>query len=184
MTRPSRIRVSAFALAAVIAAALVAAYWWWSPLVVLHQMQRAAARGDADTISRHVDYEALRESFKGQFAGAMQAKIGAPSDNPFSALGSALGMSFVNVLIDTMVRPQTLASAMQTGRVKPGASPATAQDDAQQTVWDMDREGADRVVFRPHKQGDPADPKASAFVFVRHGFADWRLTDIRLQLDR
>jgi hypothetical protein len=182
MTRQRRI--NAFATALVIALAALAAYWWWSPVLVLHQMQRAGARGDADAISSHVDYEALRESFKGQFAAAMQSKIGAPSDNPFSALGSALGMAFVNPLIDTMVRPQTLASALQTGRVRPGASPAASQENAQQIVWDMDREGADRVVFHPHKAGEPADPKASAFVFVRRGFANWQLSDIRLQLDR
>jgi hypothetical protein len=164
------------------AAAVLAAYWWTSPIIVLHLMQRAGARGDTEALSAHVDYPALRESLKGQFSASMAGKIGEPNDNPLSALGTMIGMAFVNQLIDVMARPQTLASALQTGRVRPGA--ASPPDEQNRAEWDLERVDPDRVVFHPHRPGEAADAKAAAFVFVRHGFADWKLSEIRMQLEK
>jgi hypothetical protein len=163
----------------------IAGYWWYSPILVLHRMQDAAARNDADGINERVDYPALRESLRGQFAASLAKHVGQPADNPLSALGNMIGMAVVNQMIDTLVRPETIAAAMATGRMRPQPpASAPAQDKARTKMeWLTERQGVDRMIAHPHDPGQPVDPKAPAFVFVRHGFADWKLAEVRLALD-
>lgn len=173
----------ALALAIGVAALLfVAAYWWWSPQLVVRQMQRAGARGDLAPVSAHMDEAALRDNLRAQFARAMADKIGQPEDNALSSLGNSIGMAFVNALVEVMVRPQTIASALQTGRVRPGAAGLRAGEAP--VEWQIEREGADRASFQPRRQDEAADPKAATLVFARRGFADWKLVEIRMQLER
>ena len=112
--------------AVVVIVLAIGGYWWWSPVHVLHQMQAAGARGDAEGISEHVDYPALRENLRAQYAERMAHKIGEPKDNPLSALGNMIGMAFVNQLVDALVRPQALAAALATGIVKPQGAASAA----------------------------------------------------------
>jgi hypothetical protein len=161
-------------------------YWWYSPILVLHQMEKAGAAGDADGINDHIDYPALRESFRGQFAASLATHIGQPGDNPMSALGSMIGMAFVNQMIDAMVRPETIAAALATGRMKPqqpASEPGSGEQGAK-VQWTTQRKGADRMIAYPHDPGKPVDAKAPGFVFVRHGFADWKLSEVRLALEQ
>jgi hypothetical protein len=103
-----------------------------------------------------------------------------------SALGSMIGLAFINQLIDVMIRPETIAAALATGRMKSqqGAS-ATGQGEARAKVeWTTQRKGVDRMIAYPHDPEKPVDPKAPGFVFVRHGFADWKLSEVRLAPDQ
>lgn len=170
----------------VVIAIALAAYWWYSPILVLHQMERAGAAGDADGINDHVDFPALRESFRGQLAASLATHMGSPSDNPLSALGSMIGMAFVNQMIDVMVRPETIAAALATGRMKPqlpASAPANGERRSKMQ-WAMQRKGLDRIIAYPHDPGRTVDAKAPGFVFVRHGFADWKLSEVRLALEQ
>lgn len=163
----------------------VAGYWWYSPILVLHRMQDAAARNDPDGISEHVDYPALRESLRGQYATSLAKHIGQPADNPLSALGNMIGMAVVDQVVDTMARPEAIAAAMTTGRMRPqlAASAPAPGEPRKKLEWDTQRKGLDRMTAFPHDPGQPADAKAPGFVFVRHGFADWKLSEVRLGLD-
>jgi hypothetical protein len=161
--------------------AAVAAYWYWSPMLVVQRMQHAAEQSDVEAFSAHVDYAALRESFRAQVAAGMTRKMGDPRDNPFSAFGAMLGMAVAGPLIDVLVQPSTIAHAMRTGRLQPSlpaASAAAARDD--DLTWTYERDGFDVVVAHPHHRGESADAPASAFVFVRRGFANWKLSEVRL----
>lgn len=163
----------------------IAGYWWYSPVLVLHRMQDAAARSDMDGISEHADYPALRESFRAQYAASLAKHIGQPADNPLSALGNMIGMAVVNQMVDAMVRPEAIAAALETGRMEPqAAASAPAQGEPRRKLeWDTQRQGVDRMVAHPREPGQPVDAKAPGLVFVRHGFADWKLSEVRLGLD-
>ena len=183
---PMNNRRGAIAGVLLVVAIAVGGYWWYSPVVVLHRMQDAAARGDAQGINRYVDYAAVRESFRGQFAASLGKRIGQPADNPLSALGNMIGMAVVNQMIDALVRPEAISAAMATGRMKPQRSDsAPAQDEPNKTLeWATERKGVDTMIAHPHDAGQPVDPKGLGFVFVRHGFADWKLSEVRLALDQ
>lgn len=177
------------ALALVFAAAL-AVYWYESPWLTLWQMQSAAKSGDAASFNAHVDYPRLRESLKGQVSTLLADQMGgSDGNNVGSAIGGLLGMFVADKAIDAFVRPETVMRAMQDGKLlpslhhrKPSASSpdGTAPPPAGERLqWQTEREGADRFVAYALKPGTPRE-QATAFVLARQGFADWRLSELRL----
>jgi hypothetical protein len=182
-------RSKLLARVAVAAAVLLAAFWYWSPYWDLRQMAAAARAGDADTFNAHVDYSRLRESVKGQFAAKMAEAMGKiDASNPFSAMGAAIGMGMVNAIVDAMVRPEVVMKAMAEGKLAPqktdGAPPVSTEGGSKpaEPHWKFERDGVNKIVSYAI---DPAHPDAAnaqrvGFVFERTGFANWKLTEVRL----
>ncbi|HSI51353.1 MAG TPA: DUF2939 domain-containing protein [Ideonella sp.] len=177
------------ALALVFAAGL-AVYWYESPWLTLWQMQSAAKSGDAASFNAHVDYPRLRESLKGQVSTLLADQMGgSDGNNVGSAIGGLLGMFVADKAIDAFVRPETVMRAMQDGRLLPSLhhhKPSASSPDGtppppagERLQWQTEREGADRFVAFALKPGTPRE-QATAFVLARHGFADWRLSELRL----
>lgn len=160
----------ALALTAIVAIAIgIAAYWLGAPYLVVHQVREAAQARDFAKLDAHVDYDAVRESLRGQVSESLAKKMGDPKDNPLAALGSAVGMAVATPLIEVAVQPETVAASLRNGRWEPVAATA-ANPPAGQVKWAYEREGLGMVVARSE----------DSFVFVRHGFADWKLSAIRL----
>jgi len=168
------------------ACAGVAAYWYFSPYLTLYQVAMAVKAKDAAALNQTIDYPRVRESLKGQFSAQMTKKMGDPSANPFSALGSMIGMALVNPLVDALVRPEMVMQMMKDGQVqtdKPAPAPAPAASEPAANAkpqWRVDREGVDRVIAIPQKGALPGPANDVGFVFERSGFASWKLTEIRI----
>ncbi len=179
------------ALAAV-AACLVAvgAYWYASPYLAIRQIQAAAQAGDAQALNERVDYPRLRDSLKAQMSAMVADKLGKPdSNNPFAALGGVLGLAVVDTVVDAMVRPDVVMMGLRSGKfaaapkatggggeAAPGAAPAPQP---QADAWVYERQGLDRLVAYRSRNG-AADVSGASLVFERSGFANWKLSDIRL----
>ena len=152
------------ALAVVVA---VAAYWYWSPLLVVHQMKEAVRAHDVEAFNSHVDFPALRESMKDEMTGR-------PSEGALDSLGRMLG----GVVVDVLVRPETVMFVLehgdfskQRGGARSETDPAPPARGAARTKWLGERAGGNRHKRRQDK---------IALVFVRNGFADWKLSELRL----
>jgi hypothetical protein len=178
--------------AAVAAAAVaIGAYWYWSPVLAIHQMQTAAKAGDADAFNDHVDYPRLRESVKGQFSAMLTKTLSSQpeSGNDFAkagaAFGTMLGLAMVDRFVDAMVRPEVVMRAMQEGKLAPKkdepASAPSSTDPADQVKWTSERKSVDKYIAYAGRMGD-ADDKRVAMVLERTGFANWKLTEVRLPL--
>jgi hypothetical protein len=168
---------------ALMLAALVAAYWYLSPYMAVHSMQRAADHHNADAFNDLADYPALRESIKGQISAKMSESMSQDTSNPFAALGTMIGMAMADRMIDAIVRPETVMRAMETGRLRADAGSDQRDGSDQRKVhWSYERSSVDRLIATPKSEDGP-DIKAPSFVFYRRGFADWRLTEIRLPAD-
>ena len=183
------------ALAAiVVACAALAAYWYWSPYLALRAMQSAAIARDADAFNAHVDYPQVRASLKAQLSTRMAAQIGATADakNPLAALGAMLGRTMSDKLVDAMVRPETIMQIMQHGRfgptapnvgttpdAAPAAAPESANSPSNKPQWIILREGTNRLVAMPEDSAG-APEKQVNIVFERSGFAQWKLTGVRM----
>lgn len=166
--------VSKAAVAVVVA---VAAYWYWSPVLVVHQMKEAVRVHDVEAFNSHVDFPALRESMKDEIAGK-------PSDGALDGLGRMLG----GLVVDALVRPETVMFVLEHGDfakkrggrgADAGGGDAQAQDREADRApsaearpkWVSERDGVNRYIVRNDK---------IALVFVRNGFADWKLSGFRL----
>ena len=189
-----------FGTAAALAVAAIAAYWYWSPYVVMHQMRTAAIEADADSFNEHVDYPQLRDSLKGQLSARISGDLasrsgsGNPIERAGSALGSMLGLALVDRMVDAVVRPEMVMRAMQHGRFqlqngrqqereqgqdKEGATDQAPARQKEKASWRIERKGVDKVFI--HVDKDAASNKPGpAFVMRRDGFANWKLTEIRL----
>ncbi|MDM0035422.1 DUF2939 domain-containing protein [Variovorax sp. J22P271] len=192
MKKSQRLAAAGLALLLLLAGA---GYWYLSPFLAVRQLQDAAQRGDADTFNAHIDYPRLRESLKAQLTALLAQKLGAPKDggSPLAALGNVIGSSLVNPLVDSMVRPETVMAAMQNGRLgrsapepappAPGSAPAdSAAPQPKKARWHIERQGASRITAYAVDPARPDEPDSErlGLVFERSGFADWKLTDLRL----
>jgi hypothetical protein len=176
-------------VAAVVVVVAIAGYWYGSPYIAIHQMQTAANAADADAFNDKVDYPKLRESLKGQFSAIVAEKLGnsKDSENAFSALGSMLGLAMVDKMVDALVRPETVMKAMQNGQFGPGqkAPAAEAGSNSQSSAqkeqkpqWSYDRKSVDKLIAYA-EDGTNANNRVG-LVFERSGFANWKLTEIRM----
>lgn len=185
--------------AAVVAVVAIAGYWYWSPYLAVRQLQTAAQKKDADAFNERVDYPKLRDSMKGQLSAMFAEKLGNPGDagNGFAALGTMLGLAVVNQFVDAMVRPETVMRAMQDGAMSSSPNQAS-QPPAQSTgtpdnqtspdtkddkvKWTYERKGTDKLIAYASDPKKPDEQNEQKFgvVFQRSGFADWKLTELRL----
>jgi len=168
------------ALATVAAvAALLALSSYASPYWTLHQMKTAIAEKDADGLSEHIDFPALRESFKGQMMTMMNKHIESAemANNPIAAMGQMMGAALVNQVVDAAVSPAGVMAMMEAGKVKPGARPAPqANGDAakETTDYSVDYRGWSKVAISTSQQD------AGKFILKRTGLWSWQLSALEL----
>jgi hypothetical protein len=178
------VNTKGLAAAIVVAVASVGGYWYYSPYLAIKSMHRAAQAKDADVFNDYVDYPKLRESFKGQFSAMVAEKMGTTTDstNGFAAMGAALGLAMANQMIEAMVRPETIMRVMQDGKVAPRLGTSSSDTTQQEPVWHYVRKGVNKLIAYPGKDGPVSTSveKQSGLVFQRSGFADWKLTEVRL----
>lgn len=192
--------IKAVAVATVVA---IAGYWYWSPFLAVRQLQSAAQKKDTDAFNKHVDYPKLRESLKAQFSTMFADKLGKPddSDNDFAkagaALGTMIGMAVANPIVDAMVQPETIMRVMQDGQLSPklalpSDSPirsagkpdkqAGAEPKEDRLKWIYEREGVNKLVAyaTDPKRPNETNQEKLGVALQRSGFADWKLTEVRL----
>ena len=97
-----------------------------------------------------------------------------------------LGMNLVDRMVDAMVRPEFVMKGMQEGRFtwgRGGDAGATAAESSPTSSWSSERKGVDKAIFHLHDKEDQSR-KTVAIVFERSGFATWKMTEVRLPLNR
>jgi hypothetical protein len=180
----NRLQQKLLAAAATAIAAGVAAYWYWSPYLAVRELREAAMNADAVRFNEHVDFPRVRDSLKAQFAGRIDGADGRAA----GGLGGLLANVLVGTMIDAAVRPETIMFAMREGRFKIERQ-GQREDDGQtgpaereQPVWRTERQGLNTVLFHAQRHGSDGSGgrDSMALVMQRDGFADWKLTDIRL----
>jgi len=168
------------ALASVAAvASLLALSSYASPYWTLHQMKTAITEKDADGLSEHIDFPALRESFKGQMMTMMNKHIESAemANNPIAAMGQMMGAALVNQVVDAAVSPAGVMAMMEAGKVKPGArpTPEANEDAAKETIdYSVDYRGWSKVAISTSQQD------AGKFILKRTGLWSWQLSALEL----
>lgn len=107
--------------------AAVAALSYASPYWTLHQLKVAAQETNAETMNKHIDYPALRDSLKSQMRAVMNKEVGSAllaaddsqDGNTAGALGASMGAMFAGAMldqfVDALVTPEAIAEMMTKG---------------------------------------------------------------------
>lgn len=175
--------------ALVIAGAGIGGYWYYSPYLSIQAMRDAAQAKDADAFNDQVDYPKVRENLKAQLSAKMVDSLGTTgnADNGFAALGAMLGMAMINPMVDAFVSPEMVMRSMQQGDFKPvpplGQDNPTGETEPKKVEWTLERKGTNKVIARTQEPGQPEPNQDFGLVLERYGFADWKLTEIRLNRD-
>lgn len=176
-----------------LAAALVAlcVWLWFAPHLTVHAMRQAAERGDAEALSSHVDFPALRESVRTQFAARVSDRLGGSSG--WSRLGADFATTLAAPAIDAMVSPEALtlifagrdmrdryAGPADAAPRAPSADSADAHGGIDTQRWRLSMGYDDLSTFSVKVANDGMGPAPSRLVFKRHKLLWWKLSAIEL----
>lgn len=171
-----------FLSAIAVVTAFVGGYWYYSPYLALRDIRDAVQRKNVDAFNKRIDYPKVRESLKGQISVMMAGNAAFPNDG-LAVIGTMFGMALVNQTVDALVRPESVMHAMKIGEInlnQPSARPgAQAVPDKKPVEWTLERKNIDKIIAYRHESGG-AIGKDFSVVFERQGFADWKLTEIRM----
>jgi hypothetical protein len=169
----SKTRFAALAAAALIIAAGVT-WYLASPDWTLHQMKAAADANDLDALNSYIDYPALREDLKAVITGQMTAEA-KKHKSSFGRLGFAIGTATIGPVIDALVTPAGMRTALMAKRDQALAKPAALAASALRVPDDpvIVRRGFSEFLVASKQQ-----PK-SGLVFKRHGLS-WKLSGVDL----
>ncbi len=154
---------------------LLFAIWFVAtPYLAVWSLERAAAAGDANGISEHVDFVALRDSIQANTAQGIQGVARALPDSPLTQLGANIATAFAQTVVNAAVTPDTVAQILRGTRPGSASSASTPVGDFDLS---MGYSALNRFVVEARRPG-ATDPPIQ-LIFTRSGFAGWRLTSLR-----
>lgn len=156
-------------------------YFAAAPYLTAYRMKAAADDGDSAAVSRHVDFDAVRDSLRTQLQGRVGEEVEARTeDNPLAAaVGGALGRAAVDSSIDAYVTPEGVAALMRGEDPSPGGPVSGVMAER---LEDVEVSAGYRginsfaIVLTDPESGREAD-----FILTRRGLG-WKLTAIQLPL--
>ena len=189
------LRMNRIVKLAIVVLGLAFCVWmYFAPHLTVRAMRLAAERGDAEALSAHIDFPALRESVKSQLADAMDERIGgSDTASAFGALGARLAAAVADPMIDAMLTPQALSlmfsgrglaleglsldELASTGIRNPDASPG---DSGYLPQWQADIGYEDVSTFTVRLQPDDDAIPPSTLIFKRDKLLLWKLSGIEM----
>jgi hypothetical protein len=196
MSRIARLAIAGIALA-------LSVWMYFAPYLTVRSIRLAAERGDAEALAAHVDFPALRESIKSQFAESLSERIGGGDDgSAFGGLSARLATAITGPAVDTMVSPLALSLLFEgRGLVRDGLTAvAVGSTDGKRVGsgidlprWKATMGYRDFSTFAVdlHTDDDAAIPAAfgdaaipATLIFKRHKLLWWTLSGIDLQMRR
>ena len=94
----------------IVVALLAAALFYATPYITLFRIHRAVERSDAEAVSRHVDFDALRENVRAKVTSEITRN--APQ-GAMAGLGQAMALGVANQVVDSMVSPTGVMRLME-----------------------------------------------------------------------
>ena len=171
-----------------------------SPYYAAQVIKSAARDGDFIALNEHVDYPAVRESLKDQFAAqiAEESRRSGEGNSASALVGTALAGMFIDRIIDTFIRPESVAALLRNGSLSapnvesrsslkskrkrasgtPTATPDSSEIDPHDASSDvvLGYHGLSRFEIAVQPRSHDAGP--ARFVLARHGVFHWDLVAV------
>ena len=153
------------------------------PYLALYQIKSAAQNGDGEALSEHIDFLELRQSLKDQMNVAVGKKmVEQADDNPFAALGAALGGMMIEKIVDMYVTPASITELMKGKKPKPEYINAPTKGDSEyKPLANASTSYESFSKFSVTVKSDNPLSEGVKLVFRRRGIS-WKLTEIVLPL--
>jgi hypothetical protein len=169
-------------------AALVVATYFASPYWTAWRIKSAAAAGDGERLASYVDFPSVRDSIRAQVQGNVLNPLESRfRDRRYSALGMLLAGQVANVVVDSMVTPENLASMVNRGKTKPVLPDAQRETSADTSTVPSRKpkiglhyDGLD--AFNIEMRDPDTDALLITWVMGRENLFAWRLKAIRADL--
>lgn len=172
-------------VALVVLLLLLVGYVAAGPFLAVNAIRRAAQEQDAAAVARHVDFPALRMSFRQQLDGYMARRAGPDVQSGMFgslALGAASGAT--GLLVDALATPAGLAAVMEgrgvlrrfQGPRHDGGAATPPQDYLDNARYRFESPSRFTVTV------DHGDGRPVVLVLTRRDLR-WKVSDIRLPLE-
>lgn len=154
-----------------------------SPYITAHQIKSAAQDQDGESLSEYIEFPTLRQNFKDQLNVHMAKEMSSEmEDNPFAALGAALGSMIVDKMVDAYVTPAAITEMMKGEKPKKSSGSDSEQETERKEIFEnakMSYEAWNKfaISFPNDSMGQ------SKFVLRRRGIG-WKLTNIVIPLTK
>ena len=159
-------------------ALVAAAYVYFTPHLTLRSMKAAAEQRDATAFSQHVDFPAVRQSLKVELKARLATSTTNQSAIPFQALGGVFAEALLEQMVDTMIRPETLAVMFNGEGTPKGGAPAAQPGIAPDVEVDAGYDGPNHFVITVRRRDSVEGPVK--FVLARDGVLQWKLAAVDL----
>ena len=159
---------------------IVVGYIFAGPYLTVYQMKKAAENHDGGELAEYIDFSSLRQNLKDQLNAIIgKEMIEGAQDNPFSAIGAALGGVMVEKMVDAFVTPSAITKLMEGKKPngKLSASNAPDLDSASSPFGDVSMSYKSLNKFSITTQNNDE----IKFILRRRGIG-WKLTEINLPL--
>ncbi len=84
---------------------LTAGWLYTAPYRTLDSIEEAAKANDREALEELVDFPSVRESLKEELKASLAQEMVKLQDNPFAALGMALGSAIIDPIVDSVASP-------------------------------------------------------------------------------
>ena len=161
---------------------LLGGYVAVGPYLTVRAIRIAVKEQDAASLSRQVDFPALRASLKAQLDDRLLRKAGPDlQSNPLAAFGLSIANSLMGGGVDAMVTPAGLGALMEGHKIWKRVDDGISQRDPDLPAPEALRDARYRYESPSRFTATVADDEGRPMVFVmtRDGLR-WKLSDIRL----
>lgn len=156
--------------------AIICGCFYAAPYITLYKFKKAVDANDVNTMSKYIDFPALRESLKNGLAS--RKTVG--KSNPFKNLKATIVGAVADPVIDSLVTPVGIA-AMIKGEKFFGQSkkePEIQKVNKDEPKYSTAYESFNRFILKLKDKDDLK--KETVFVLTRVGLFSWKLSGVRL----
>lgn len=158
---------------------LILGYAIAAPYITVYRIRTALETNDAEALSQHVDFPAIRQSLKDELNAAMTEQA-VENANPFASLGALLVGGLADRVIDALVTPAGLRRLLRDRNLESamsGVTEALTDPDSSMPEVSMSYESTSSFAVTV---GEDDQSDNLQLILKRDGL-NWKLSEIRLR---
>ncbi len=160
-------------MGSIAASVVLGAIFAGGPYLTLHGLQSAARAGDAQAISKYVDFDRVRTNTKVRLRSSIERSV--PSGlSSLGMIGAAVAGTAMDPLVDSVISPQTIASWLKDAPAPAAAGTSSAPS--------RELETETHFVSLSEFTASVKNGNTAVELVLSREYLRWRVTDVRFDL--